>query len=279
MVNTQKYVNNILERNVEKKTGETSQIRSVAKALMILDYLASCQEEVPLTKIAGKFGIAKSTVHGLLATLRDFGYIDQSPFTGNYKLGVRLFEIGSIVAASWDVRSVAAPYIERLVGQIGETVHLVVLDKGEVLYIDKRESNQSIRIVSAQGMRLPAHCTGVGKALLAYLPANEFKRIVKTKGLPRYTKNTITDPQVLEKELELIRGRGYAFDIEEIMDGLSCVAAPIFDHSSRACAAISVSGPVARFKEDKFKEITSTVCQTAMEISQALGYRHNHSRS
>ncbi len=98
----------------------------------------------------------------------DFGYIDQSPFTGKYKLGLRLFELGNIVANRLDLRTIAAPYIQRLVETTGKTVHLTILDKGEVLYIDKCESHQSLRIVSQVGMRLPAHCTGVGKVLLAF---------------------------------------------------------------------------------------------------------------
>lgn len=255
------------------ETGETTRIRSVAKALMIINYLASSPREMPLAKIAAKLGLAKSTAHGLLATLKDFGYVEQSPFTGNYKLGIRLFEIGSIVANSWDVRATAAPYIQRLVDEIGETVHLVVLEKGEVLYIDKRESHQSLRIVSQVGMRLPAHCTGVGKALLAHLSRAELKKIIAAKGLPRFTANTITDVQKLERELQLVRERGYAVDNEEIMDSLRCVAAPIFDHNGGACAAISISGPVARLTGEAFERAAALVVQTAADISTALGYK------
>ncbi|OAT86544.1 IclR family transcriptional regulator [Desulfotomaculum copahuensis] len=259
--------------NGQMKTAEGTQIRSVAKALMIIDYMASVQGELPLAKIAARLGMAKSTAHGLLATLKDFGYIEQSPFTGNYKLGMRLFEIGNIVGNSLDVRTVAVPYIQQLVGEIEETVHLAVLDKGEVLYIDKRESHQSLRIVSQVGMRLPAHCTGVGKALLAYLPESELKRVIAAKGLPRYTKQTITEAQKLGNELRQVKERGYAVDNEEIMDSLRCVAAPVFDHSGRACAAISVSGPVARLAKERFELAVTSVTRAAADISAALGYR------
>ncbi|AEF94774.1 transcriptional regulator, IclR family [Desulfotomaculum nigrificans CO-1-SRB] len=256
-----------------KRSGET-QIRSVGKALTIINYLAESPGEMPLVKIASKLGMAKSTVHGLLSTLKDFGYIEQSPFTGNYKLGIRLFELGSIVANSFDVRTIAAPYIQQLVDKIEETVHLVTLDKGEVLYIDKRESHQSLRIVSQIGMRLPAHCTGVGKALLAYLPPEELKYLIKTKGLPRYTQNTITDPEKLEEELRRVRERGYAVDVEEIMESLCCIAAPVFDHTGKAVAAISVSGPTARLEGERFDMIVTMVMQTAKEISAGLGCRN-----
>ncbi len=254
-----------------KKPAETSQIRSVAKALTIIDVLSTCKEGMPLVQIAKKMGIAKSTLHGLLSTLRDFGYVEQSPFTGNYKLGIRLFEIGNMVARSWDVRTVAKAHIHQLVNDVSETVHLAVLDKGDVLYIDKRECEQNLRIVSEVGMRLPAHCSGVGKALLAYLSRPELKRIIKEKGMKRYTKNTITDFETLEKELAKIRERGYAYDREEIMDNLLCVAVPIFNHQKEVCAAISISGPSFRMKE-KLDELTEKVCQTAKEISRGLGY-------
>ncbi|GAB6179817.1 IclR family transcriptional regulator [Desulfotomaculum defluvii] len=252
---------------------QTSQIRSIAKALTIIDILTSSQEGLPLAKIASKSGNAKSTVHGLLSTLRDFGYIEQCPFTGNYKLGMRLFEIGSIVANSWDVRSVAAPYLQQLVNRIGETVHLVVLDKGEVLYIDKRESTKNLRIVSEVGMRLPAHCTGVGKVMMAYLTDAEVKNIVKEKGLKSYTQNTITDFTVLMNELKKIRTQGFAYDIEEIMDSLCCIAAPIFDYYGKVCSAISISSTASLFHGDQFENTKKMLTKTAREISQSLGCR------
>lgn len=248
------------------------QIRSVAKALIIINILAESKRAMSLAEIAAKMDMAKSTIHGLLSTLRDYGYIEQSDFDGNYRLGIILFEIGSKVAENWDVRKVAAPYIQKLVEETGETVHLVVLDKGEVLYIDKHESTQSLRIVSEIGSRLPAHCTGVGKALLAFLTLTEVKRIIASKGLKRYTPNTITDPEKLAMELEQIRKQGYAEDNEEIMESLRCVAAPIWDHNGKACAAISISGPLARMGRERMQLLTEHIVQTAMDISISLGY-------
>jgi len=147
------------------------------------------------------------------------------------------------------------------------------LDRGEVVYIEKRECRQSIQIVSQIGMRLPAHCTGVGKVLLAYLPDAEVRQIIKKKGMTRFTKNTITDPRSLETELDRIRERGYAIDNEEIMDGLFCMAAPIRDYSGKVIAAVSVSGPTSRIKMEKLPKALELVVQTSGEISSALGYR------
>jgi DNA-binding IclR family transcriptional regulator len=250
-----------------------SKIQSVARALFILDTLAETRGELALNEIATRLALAKSTVHGLISTLRDFGYIEQSAFTGKYKLGIRLFEVGQIVAQGWEVRAVAAPYINKLLEELGETVHLVVLDRLEVLYIDKRESYRSLRIVSQVGMRLPAHCTGVGKVLLAHLEPEQRAEVINVKGLARFTRNTLTDIKVLENELTRIRAQGYAIDNEEIMDSLRCIAAPIRDQTGKVISAISLSGPVSRLQGEWLENAILRVTETAEEISSGLGYR------
>lgn len=248
-------------------------VKSVAKALAIVGLLAEKQRDMSLAEIAAEFQLPKSTVYGLLATMKEAGYIHQSAVSDNYRLGVRFFEIGNIVANNWDVRRAAEPFIRQLVNQIEETVHLAVLVDGEVLYIDKRESNQSIRIVSQVGARLPAHCTGVGKVLLAYLEPEEVERIIHAKGLKAYTRNTITDVHQLKAELERIRQQGYAIDNEEIMPSLYCIAAPIRDLRGKVTAGLSISGPVNRITGEKFEKIRDSVVQTAEKISRELGYR------
>ncbi|MGO9570867.1 MAG: IclR family transcriptional regulator [Desulfomonilaceae bacterium] len=250
-----------------------SRIQSVARALAILDALAEARGELALHEIAKRLGLPKSTTHGLISTLKDFGYIEQSSFTAKYRLGLRLFEVGSVVALGWDVRTVAAPYIQKLLDEMRETVHLVVLDKCEVLYIDKRETSESLRIASQVGMRLPAHCTGVGKVLMAYLTPEERREIIAAKGLPRYTRNTLTDAASLEVELTRIREQGYSVDNQEIMDSLKCVAAPIRDQGGNVISAISLSGPISRMQGQHFQTAVKLVTKTAAEISESLGYR------
>jgi len=255
-----------------------SKIQSVARALFIIDTLAEARVELALNEIATRLSLAKSTVHGLISTLKDFGYIEQSAFTGKYKLGIRLFEVGQIVAHGWEVRSIATPYINRLLDEVGETVHLVVLDKLEVLYIDKRESVQSLRIVSQVGMRLPAHCTGVGKVLMAYLSPEQRSEIIERKGLAPFTRNTLTSAKALEEEFARIRAQGFAIDNEEIMESLRCVAAPIMDQTGAVISAISVSGPVFRMKDEHLEQAIECVTRTAEEISCGLGYRSKDRR-
>lgn len=250
-----------------------SQIRAVARAINILEVLGQANGELSLGQIAGRVGLAKSTVHGLISTLRDFDYVTQSPLTGKYKLGVTLFELGNSVARNWDVRIVSVPYIQNLLEQTGRTVHLAVLDKGEVLYVDKRECHDTLRIVTQVGRRLPAHCSGVGKVLLAYLPINEARRIISQNGLPAFTKKTITDINKLEKELEQIREQGYALDNEEIMDSLRCIAAPIRNHEHKVVASISISGHINFLSGEAHRDAIEKIVETSNSISRDLGYK------
>jgi DNA-binding IclR family transcriptional regulator len=214
----------------------------------------------------------KTTLHGLLATLKDFGYVEQPSFEGRYKLGMSLVEIGTKFINNLDVRKIAAKHIQRLVEDTDETVHLTTLSKGEVLYIDKHESSKSIRLITEIGARLPVHCTGVGKALIAYLPPDEIARIVELKALTRYTKNTITDPQKLTIELAKVRKQGYAEDNEEILEGLICIAAPIWDHTGVVCSAISISGPSFRLTAAAVNHMKKRIVETAKDISLDLGW-------
>jgi DNA-binding IclR family transcriptional regulator len=217
-------------------------------------------------------GLSRSTVHGLLATLRQHSLLSQDA-GGHYVLGVKLFELGMAAVSRLDLRTVAGPVLERLADEFQETVHLVINDGLDVVYIDKRESPQSIRIVSQVGHRLPGHCTGVGKAMLAFKPKAELEKLLAGVELERYTGNTITDKDQLKAELELVRQSGYALDNEEIIDGLRCVAAPIRDHTTQVVAALSVSGPSMRMKPEKVERVIPAVVQAVADISQQLGYR------
>lgn len=246
-------------------------IRSIQQAFAVLEALAERGNGRGVTELAHKTGLAKSSVHAILKTLATMGYVQQDELTNRYLLGLRLFQLANAVPIVLDVRSAAAPYLEQLVEKYQETVHLVVLDEGEALYIDKRESPRSIHVVSQVGRKLPCHCTGVGKALLAHLPQEQVDAIIR-KGLPRFTARTITDPQRLYEELRLVRERGYAVDDEEIMDGLRCVAAPIRNYTGSVIAALSVSGPVSRMTLDRLPEIAQDVMSAADQTSRRLGW-------
>jgi DNA-binding IclR family transcriptional regulator len=237
-----------------------------------VEALAGMKREMSLTELAQQMQWPKGTVHGLLSTLRDYHYIEQSTETGRYRLGVRLFELGALAASRWDARAAAKPQMLQLNALLGETVHLATEDQGEVLYLEKIDSSHLLRIVSEVGIRLPMHCSGLGKVLLAYKTSAELRWIVSQRGLPPLTPHTITSLSLLERELAEIRRNGYGFDNGEVMEGLRCVAAPIRDANSRVRYAISVSGLASNIQGDRLEKIIAAVLEAARLISAGLGY-------
>lgn len=255
------------------ETKNPSHVQSVERAMKLLELLAAENREMSLTEIAKSMGWPKSTTYGLLATLRDYHFVDQSATNGHYRLGVRLFEYGNLVARSWDIRTVALPAMQRLNRQLGEMIQLATEDKGEVLYLEKLDSTHMLRIVSEIGARLPMHCSGLGKVLLAHKTPNEVKWIITKRGLPRMTHRTITDPVLLEKELQKVREQGIGIDDREIMDSLRCIAAPIYDKDGEVRYAISVSGLADKMQGEYLDRVRTALLQAAEEISIGMGYR------
>jgi DNA-binding IclR family transcriptional regulator len=256
-----------LSENTKGKT-----IQSLARAASIMEHLTTRKGGDGLSNISRELGLSKSTIHSLITTLEKLGYVYQDQVSGKYALGLKLFELGQVVHANMDLRTIAMPHLRSLAEKYQETAHLAVLSKGEVVYIDKVDSPRSIRIISQVGGRNPAHCTGVGKVLLAGLQGEEQVRMISGK-LRRFTPNTITDPDKLELHLEQVRLNGYAQDQEEIEIGLSCVAAPIKNHRGAVIAAISVSGPTNRIATGSINNLTADVVDTARLISGQLGYK------
>jgi DNA-binding IclR family transcriptional regulator len=162
--------------------------------------------------------------------------------------------------------------MEELAAHYQETIHLAVLDDTQAVYVDKLEGRQAVRVeLTSLGARLYAHCSALGKVLLAYSPEEEVKRIIKTAGLPRFTPTTITDEEELHQALARIQKQGYAYDLEEILPDLCCVAAPIYNHSAKVIAAISMSIPAYRFRRSQL-EYRDAVMRAARSISKRLGY-------
>lgn len=248
-------------------------IQSVVRAASIMEHLSGHKGGDGLSNISRELGLSKSTIHSLITTLEKLGYVQQDQVNGKYALGLKLFELGQVVHANMDLRTIAMPHLYSLAAKYQETGHLAVLSKGEVVYIDKVDSPRSIRIISQVGGRNPAHCTGVGKVLLAGLPEEEQARMIGDRKLGRFTANTITDPDKLKLHLEQVRQNGYAQDQEEIEIGLSCVAAPIKNHRGAAIAAISVSGPSSRIANGSIDDLIVDVIDTARLISGQLGYK------
>ena len=248
-------------------------IQSVSRAIAIMEYLSKCRKGEKLTQISQDLGLNKSTTHSLITTLERMGYVEQDQETSKYSLGLKLFELGQVVHANMDLRNIAMPFLRELAQKFGETVHLAILSKDEVVYIDKVDTLRSIRIGSQIGGRNAAYCTGVGKVLLAGLTDKELGSLLVHMKLEKLTSNTIVDKEELLKHLVSIRKNGFAMDQEEIEVGLTCVAAPIKNHRGKVIASISVSGPSSRMQVDVFDLMTKDVMDTAVQISRRLGYK------
>lgn len=248
-------------------------VRSVERSLTIIEALAEERGRPKgITEIAQKLKLGKSTVHRLLGTLQEKGYVEQDPESEKYKLGLKLVELGNIVLHNLELRSQAAPCLKRLMERSGQTVHLAILDQGDIVYIDKVESMGSIKMASYIGLRGYVHSTALGKAIAAFLPEEQVKHILETKGMPRLTPNTITSFSEFKAHLERVRQQGYAVDDIENEEAIRCIAAPVFNYSGTVVAAVSISGTVLQVTIDRVAELAQMVVECAEEISTRLGY-------
>ena len=247
-------------------------IKVLDKSLSVLELLLQKGSPMNMTELSEKLGFYPSTIHRILDTLKHWGYVEQDPHTQKYQLGLKALELGMAKLHQMDMVREATPYLKELVNQCNETVHLGVLEAGEVFYLAKEESSQTIRMISYVGKRAPLHCTGLGKVLLAYLPEKERKRILFRKELPRLTENTITNKRELEKELNKVREQGFALDREENEKDVRCVAAPIRNYQGEVIAALSISSPIFRIEKNAQNNQKKALLEISKKISKRLGY-------
>jgi IclR family acetate operon transcriptional repressor len=248
-------------------------VKSLVKALNILDVLAEEEPPYTLTQLSRRLHLHVSTVHRLLVNLLRHGFVEPDPVSGGYHLSYRVLRMGLRVLDRLDFRRAAHPLLRDLNLRTKETVNLAILQESWAVLIDKIDSPQPVGLDARLGSVIPLHCTGVGKTLLAYQSEDLVKQIARAPGLTRMTAHTITELPQLERELEGIRDRGYALDQEEALDGLRCVAGPVFNHEGRIVAAFSVGGPTSRLTPARIAEITLLVRETSQQISHRLGYR------
>ena len=252
-------------------------VQSIERVSLILDTLSVYPQGLSLGDLAVKVDLTKGTTHRLLASLVYLGYVRQDSKTKTYNLGFKLVELGNRLLSQIDFRTEAHPLLVELAEKTKETVHLVILDRNEVLYIDKVEANQQptgLRMVSMLGSRIPPHCSAVGKVLLAAMPREKLDRLIDRQGLPIRTENTITDRDRFYEHLQLVSRRGYALDKEENEIGIRCAGAPVYDQSGEVIAAISISVPTIRVKMRELETVLKDfVIETASIISNKLGYK------
>jgi DNA-binding IclR family transcriptional regulator len=247
-------------------------VRAVGRALSILKLLTE-QEDLTLAAIGRQVNLPQSTTFRLLVTLVGAGFVEQPKNGSGYRLGVECLALGDAFLKTSDLRRVAEDHLAHLRDHCGETVHLAVFEGWEVVYLLKLPGLHPIGLMSSRaGGRAPAHCTGLGKAMLAFVePDTGLLPSLKKTKLKRFTRHTLVDWRRLETELRETRKRGYSMDNEEHEEGVACVAAPIFDHEGLA-AAISASGPVDRIRDQmKEADLAEAVVRTAGEITSSLG--------
>lgn len=252
-------------------------VQTIERASSILDILGQSPHGVSIRELSLKLKLPKGTIHRLLSSLSYLGYVRQDPKTRNYLLGLKLVELGQLLLGQLDLRKEAESFLKDLAERTKETVHMVILDRHEVVYIDKVETDHhtgGLRMASRVGLRNPAHSCAVGKVLLAALPEEALNSFIKEKGLPKRTEGTITNLAQLKEHLNLVRAQGYAIDDEENEKGIRCVAAPIYNEAGKPVAAISISGPAFRITKKVIQEyLKKEVMETALNISQKLGFR------
>jgi DNA-binding IclR family transcriptional regulator len=247
-------------------------VQVLDRALDILRVLGESKSDCSLAELCAALKLHKSTVHRLVMVLEQHRLVDKHPQTGRYRLGLRLFELGSRAVSVLDLGERSRPFLNQVLYETQETVHLCILDQGEVVYLEKLEPQRSVRLASRVGRRAPAYCTSVGKAMLSELPEEELNSIVRRFGLKRITPNTITTATELRQELKEIRARGYSIDDEENEEGVRCVGAVVRDFSGRPVGAISVSGPAFRLSKTKITEIARSLVEAANALSREIGY-------
>lgn len=249
----------------------TYKVQVLDRTFGIFDVLAANGPELTLADIALRLNLHKSTTHRLLAVLEDHRYVERTS-SGRYRLGSKLLELGARAASGLELAKCARPFLEELVAETGETAHVGILREGEVLSIANVESPRTLRTPSTVGRRTPAHCTSLGKAILAFAEEDEVAKVIRTRGLTTYTPKTLSRVAAFYRELAKVRERGYAVDDEEFEEGLRCIGAPVRDHSGRVVAAISISGPAFRLMPERWPALANAVIHAAEKLSAVLGY-------
>jgi IclR family pca regulon transcriptional regulator len=260
--------------------------QSLERGLAILASFTSSRPLLGTSELARALGLSRSTAHRYIATLARLEYLHQDPETRKYRLGARVLDLGFSAINSMDVREVAAPYLRQLSDDTGHTVNLAILDGADVVYLDRvrasRAGQREIDLDIHVGSRLPAYCTALGKAMLAFLPDGHREEVVGRIDFARLGPNTVAGPEELLAELEQVRRDGLAVNNEELAHGLRSIATPLRDHRGTVVAAINLAVHRTMVSmDDLVHRLSPVLRRTAAEISTRIGYRSTpaHARS
>lgn len=246
-------------------------VQSVDRSLDILEALASEQGGLGVTEIAKKVGLHKSTVHRLLSTLLERGYVEKNE-NGDYHIGLKLIEVVSVYLNSLELQTEARPHIAQISSELGLTAHLGILDGDQVVYIEKMDVYSMVKLYSQIGLRVHAYCSSLGKCLLSNYSKEELDTVMKDCSFNKFTPNTISSLEELHEELKKVRVQGWGMDNQEFDMNNRCIGAPIYDYRGEIIAAISASGPPTILTEERIPNVAEYVMKQAREISKQMGY-------
>lgn len=248
-------------------------MQTLERAFHIINILGNADYHLGISEISYQSDLPLSTTHRILTTLLKLGYVEQNIETSKYTLGVRILQLRGAVIGKLNLAIVAMPIMKLLMNNVGETVHLAVYNEGEIIYIERVEGLKTQGMYTRIGKRAPAHCTALGKVLLANLPEVVwFDDVVNKHGLQTYSDTTITSVDHLKQELQYTHQRGYAIDNGETGENVRCVAAPIRDYTGQPVAAISISGPQTQVTWERVSTLGEAACRAAERISHKLGF-------
>jgi DNA-binding IclR family transcriptional regulator len=252
------------------RTLNTSSVPALDRALTVLELLAKSNKGLGLGELSRSLGVPRSSTHCLLVTLERRGYLERNVQTHRYLFGVKLLSLANMALSGIKLREVAAPSLQSLMRATRLTVHLGILEDGEAVLIEKVEPPGLLRLATWIGKRMDVHCTGLGKALIAYIPEEELDSLIRKHGLPRHNENTVTSLRKFKMQLAEIRSKGYAVDAEEDEIGLCCVGAPVFDHVGQVVASVSAAGTISQVTQDTLHSLAEKVKKTASAISREM---------
>ena len=262
-----------------RRLGSRSSLSSVANAARLLREFGRGDREIGVSELSRRLKLGKSTTHRLVHTLAQERLLEQDPITGAYRLGLVMYELGASVSSSMTLHAAATPVLDALRNATRETVQVAVLDGREVVYLERRESPQTVRLFGRIGHRNHAHSTSTGKTLMAWLPPVKLDALLEGWQMHQVTPYTITDVEQLRTELAEVRRRGYAENINEAEMGVASLAAPIRNQLGVVIAAVSVASPVQRLGEDSLRRFARTVTDAGTAISARLGHRESMRRA
>jgi DNA-binding IclR family transcriptional regulator len=264
----------VVQRKVTRlAVSRDNSVRTLDKGLLVVEHLSRMEGDIDLASLTRELKMPKTTVLRLLNTLRKHNFVQKDARSGRYSLGWALIYIGQSASRAFNLVEFAHPFLERLSRETGETANLVLLDEQSAVYVDQVISTNIIRGVPRVGTPLGLHCTAAGKVLLGWQTDEVVEQALTQSDMPVHTSKTITEPEVLRRELEKIRNRGWAVDDEESEMGGRCIAAPVFEKTGNLIASISVMGPTNRVNPETIPALSGLLVKTAEEISKALGYQ------